>query len=239
MPPRKRAKASAASTPLAEAQPKTPQETGAAAQSHDGATPLQHENSLNDPWTDDQETQLFKSMIKWKPTGMHKHFRMISIYNNLRSHGFVTENTPHTHISGIWRKIDQLYDLQALDEREVAYTFQNQPDPTDPEDAAAIPDFELPEDEFGELQWRKRFNPDPSSSPPFVPVEEDRDMFHPGEGLLRTRPGARSSQAESVSTPTPKAAKTTRLTRATAKSGKGSKAGGQGAKNSIKTDFDD
>lgn len=60
MPPRKRAKASAASTPLGDTQPQTPQDSGAA-QSHDA--------QLNESWADEQETQLFKSMIKWKPTG--------------------------------------------------------------------------------------------------------------------------------------------------------------------------
>jgi MRG-binding protein len=52
MPPRKKAKASAASTPLPDAQPKAPQD-----------------DLLNDAWADEQETQLFKSMMKWKPTG--------------------------------------------------------------------------------------------------------------------------------------------------------------------------
>lgn len=61
MPPRKKAKASAASTPLADALPKTPQDSGVV-QSHD--------DLLNDTWADEQETQLFKSMMKWKPTGM-------------------------------------------------------------------------------------------------------------------------------------------------------------------------
>ena len=63
MPPRKKTKASAASTPLAEPLPKTPQESGSVGQSQD-------QELLNDPWSDDQETQLFKSMMKWKPTGM-------------------------------------------------------------------------------------------------------------------------------------------------------------------------
>ena len=60
MPPRKKTKASAASTPLGDTQPKTPQDSGHA-QSQDDA--------LNEAWADEQETQLFKSMMKWKPTG--------------------------------------------------------------------------------------------------------------------------------------------------------------------------
>jgi MRG-binding protein len=62
MPPRKKAKASAASTPLGDTQPQTPQASG----------PVNSQDDLpNDPWADEQETQLFKSMMKWKPTGMY------------------------------------------------------------------------------------------------------------------------------------------------------------------------
>lgn len=63
MPPRKKAKASAASTPLGDVQPKTPQDSGVA-QSQDDV--------LCDDWADEQEAQLFKSMMKWKPTGQYK-----------------------------------------------------------------------------------------------------------------------------------------------------------------------
>lgn len=59
MPPRKKAKASAASTPLGDGQPGTPQATNA----------LSQDELLNDPWEDEQEIQLLKSMMKWKPTG--------------------------------------------------------------------------------------------------------------------------------------------------------------------------
>jgi hypothetical protein len=60
MPPRKKAKASAASTPHGDTQPKTPQDSG----------PVQSQDDVpNDPWADEQETQLFKSMMMWKPTG--------------------------------------------------------------------------------------------------------------------------------------------------------------------------
>ena len=149
----------------------------------------------------------------------------------MRSHGFVTEETPHTRIPGIWRKLNQLYDVQALDDREIAYAFHNEPDPLDPEEAVNIPDFELPEEEYGDLIWQKRFHgPDSeaSSSPPLMPTEDDKLMFQPGLGLLKDLPeGARSHKTESVvdATPPSKNAKNTRASRAAAKSGKATKAG--------------
>jgi MRG-binding protein len=246
MPPRKKAKASAASTPLGDTQPQTPQASGQT-QSQD--------ELLNEPWADEQETQLFKSMMKWKPTGitpqprheanfnllilgLHKHFRMISIHNDMRSHGFVTEDAPHTRIPGIWKKLNQLYELDALDERENQYAFSEDPDPDDPDEAVNIPDFELPEDEFGELMWQKRFHRESSaaaSSPAVMSIEDDKTMYHPGVGLLKDRPGsARSQKAETPAeaTPTPKNAKATRASRATAKSAKGTKSGANASRNS-------
>ncbi|KAF2683944.1 CT20-domain-containing protein [Lentithecium fluviatile CBS 122367] len=228
MPPRKKAKASAASTPLADAQPRTPQDSGAAASQA-------HDEPAGDVWADDQETQLFKSMMKWKPTGLHKHFRMISIHADMRSHGFASDDAPHTRIPGIWRKLHHLYDLRALDERENAYAFSEEPDPTDPAEAAAMPEFELPEDDFGELMWQRRFHGPESlaaSSPPLMPTEDDKALYQPGLGLLKDLPhGLRSQKAESVpdATPTPKNQKATRASRAAAKGSKGAK--GQAAKN--------
>jgi MRG-binding protein len=72
MPPRKKAKASAASTPLRDTQPKTPQDSGPAQAQDDG---------ISDPWADEQETQLFKSMMKWKPTGMARLSAAIEAWN--------------------------------------------------------------------------------------------------------------------------------------------------------------
>ncbi|KAF2713245.1 CT20-domain-containing protein [Pleomassaria siparia CBS 279.74] len=233
MPPRKRAKASAASTPLADTQPRTPQDSGVVAQSQNQTSP-QDENLLNDPWNDDEEIELFKSMMRTKPTGLHKHFRMISIHSNLRSHGFVNEETPHTRTAGIWRKLETLFDLQALDEREIAHAFANDPDPFDPKEADQIPDFELPEEDFGELMWKQRF-PDSksvSSSPALIPTEDDKELYFPGFGLLQDLPeGAKSQKTESVvDASPPKNTKNTRASRTAAKSGKAK--AGQTAKHS-------
>ncbi|KAH8723672.1 chromatin modification-related protein EAF7-domain-containing protein [Phaeosphaeriaceae sp. PMI808] len=229
MPPRKRAKASAASTPLRDTQPKTPHESGRA--------PSQDDEVLNDAWADEQETQLFKSMMKWKPTGLHKHFRMISIHNDMRSHGFATEDAPHTRIPGIWRKLNQTYDLDALDERENQYAFSDDPDPLDRDDAPNMPEFELPEDDFGELMWQKRFHRDDSaaaSSPAMMPIDDDKVLYHPGIGLLKDLPGSRlpSQKAETPAeaTPTPKNPKNTRASRATTKTAKTAKSTASAAK---------
>ena len=159
---------------------------------------------------------------------MHKHFRIISIHNNMRSHGFATEE--HTRIPGVWRKLHQLYDLRALDERENAYALHDLPDPLDPDDADNLPEFELPEEDFGELMWRRRYRSpgsDASSSPPYFPIEEDKALYQPGFGLLHDLPGGAKAQRPSSvppATATPKPAKSTRASRAAAKSGKGTKA---------------
>ena len=155
----------------------------------------------------------------------------------MRSHGFAADDAPHTRIPGIWGKLHQLYDLDALDIRENEFAFADDPDPTDPADAASIPDFELPEDEFGEMMWHKRFHSDMSdaaSSPPSIPVEDDKALYAPGIGLLKDLPeGLRSRMAESVEAPpTPKNVKSTRTSRAAAKNSKATKAGANTAKNS-------
>ncbi|KAH6629527.1 chromatin modification-related protein EAF7-domain-containing protein [Boeremia exigua] len=219
MPPRKKAKASAASTPLGDGQPGTPQ----------APNTLSQDELLNDPWEDEQEIQLLKSMMKWKPTGLHKHFRMISIHNDMTSHGFASEKAPHTRIPGIWKKLDQLYDLETLDARENEFIFADSPDPNNRGEAGDFPDFELPEREFGEMIWQSRFHDSGSSvasSPPMVPIEDQKALYMPRLGLLKDVPdGVHSTKDESVAEATPPPKKSTRASRSTVKGGKGVKAG--------------
>lgn len=168
--------------------------------------------------------------------GLHKHFRMISIHNDMTSHGFATEKAPHTRIPGIWKKLDQLYDLETLDARENEFAFSDQPDPVERAQAEDLPDFELPEDEFGEMLWQSRFRDSESSeasSPPLIPVADEKALYTPGFGLLKDMPdGVRSHKAESVAEATPPSKKSTRASRSAVKTGKGAKAGASTAKNS-------
>jgi MRG-binding protein len=240
MPPRKKLKGTPASTPLATTHP---------------PSPLASPDPVPSAWDDEQEIQLFKSMIKWKPTGLHKHFRIISIHASMTSHGFATEKAPHTRIPGIWKKLHTLYDLDVLDARENDFLFADEPDPLDPAEARAIPDFALPEDDFGELMWRARFRDDDdtadevASSPPLYPINDDRNLYVPGLSLphphstphnARLQPAAttasqRASSAADAATPTPRT-KTTRASRASAKSARGK---GRKAQDTVSEDEDE
>jgi MRG-binding protein len=160
---------------------------------------------------------------------LHKHFRMISIHNDMTSHGFAGEKAPHTRIPGIWKKLDQLYDLETLDARENEFTFGDSPDPTQRDDDESLPDFELPEDEFGKMMWQSRFRNSESpvrSSPPLYPIEDQKALYMPDMGLLKDLPdGVHSHREESAAQATPPPKKSTRASRSAVKSGKGVKAG--------------
>lgn len=182
MPPRKRARASTASTPLRETQPKTPVD-----HADDEKDEVMEDaiDPTSDPWTDEQETQLLRGLMRWKPTGIHKHFHMTrlapsihhdSTYPTIR-HALAA--APHTRIPGIWEKLGQLYNLEGLDEREDARMIPHF-DPQVWEDDVDVPEaevaegedddplpsgrswnevreFNLDEDGFGEMMWAKRF----------------------------------------------------------------------------------
>ena len=58
---------------------------------------------------------------------MHKHFRVVAISENLRNHGYATEQDVHTLPAGIWRKLGSLYNLAALDDNVGGLDPENGP----------------------------------------------------------------------------------------------------------------
>ncbi|EXJ95010.1 MRG-binding protein [Capronia coronata CBS 617.96] len=113
-------------------------------------------------WTDDQESALLQAIVRWKPVGMHKHFRMIAIRESLLNQGVINPEDSHTSMAGIWRKLETLYDLAKLDEREDSI-IDGLEDGT--KGQSYWREFELPREDFEEMMWQRRLCPDGMSSP--------------------------------------------------------------------------
>ncbi|GAB0132716.1 hypothetical protein EsDP_00001144 [Epichloe bromicola] len=182
MPPRKRARGQAASTPTTEARDKNSMDLDTPVASEVGAMPSAKRDGpeYNDMWTDDQIASLFKAVIRWKPAGMHKHFRMIAISEHLRNHGFDPDIYQHTRIPNIWDKLRTYYDLDAIDEREY---FE------DDELDEKYVDFSLPRSKFLDSMMRRAVAD--FSEAPTSPAELDISP-EPSQARKRKRSGTAS-----------------------------------------------
>ncbi|KAK5072952.1 hypothetical protein LTR64_000639 [Lithohypha guttulata] len=110
-------------------------------------------------WTTPQELCLLQSVIHHKPVGIHKHFRMISILDLMLTSGTIphpASDYPHcSTVEGIWRKLESLYDLKALDEREDAI-FADVPDDSEDGTIEYWREFELKGDSIEQQMWDRR-----------------------------------------------------------------------------------
>ncbi|KAI0387485.1 CT20-domain-containing protein [Hypomontagnella monticulosa] len=173
MPPKRKSKASSlaeVSTPKASSTPAhdddamdvdTPQatDTPRAADTPTASKPNLPPPSeiLSNLWTDDQEASLFKAVIRWKPSGIHKHFRMISISEHLRNHGFDPDVETHTRIPCIWDKLRLFYNMDIIDERDNSFDYvKGEVEGQDEEPPEQkYNDFDLPAYEFHDLMWAR------------------------------------------------------------------------------------
>ncbi|EXJ72987.1 uncharacterized protein A1O5_04136 [Cladophialophora psammophila CBS 110553] len=135
-------------------------------------------------WSPAQESALLRAIVRWKPVGMHKHFRMIAIRDHLLSSGAINPEDSHTSTAGIWRKLASLYDLEKLDEREDSIIFDGSGVGVANDESGSVSsskgteywrEFELPGDEFEELMWQRRLTTKSSteSSPLTQPPSPD------------------------------------------------------------------
>ncbi|KAJ5391707.1 hypothetical protein N7509_007197 [Penicillium cosmopolitanum] len=171
MPPRKKTKRAHSNSPLEDTAPLSSANTPGSSDSAEKPDEPEYD-LISDPWTDEQETALLKAIIKWKPVGVHKHFRMLAISEYLRSQGYAPYNADHMRIPGIWKKLGSLYNLEALDEREDSVITDANEDDEEPSEMYCP--FELPYDEYGDMMFEKRLALEGSSSPITSPHPESR-----------------------------------------------------------------
>ncbi|KAI9799578.1 MAG: hypothetical protein M1825_004504 [Sarcosagium campestre] len=191
MPPRKKQRLASRATPLQDSQ------TSAAATPTEVGTPsrrdLAYTEWLADPWTDAQELSLFKGIVRCKPAGMHKHFRMLALSQQVKAASKTPDADTHTNIPGIWRKLSSLYNLQAIDERETSFLDGDE----DSQDHSSEPyhPFSLPQDEYGYEMFERRLAKDGSSSPSLLDRPTRPAVKRLGKG---TRGGRRPTRASTV-----------------------------------------
>jgi MRG-binding protein len=114
---------------------------------------------------------------------------MMAIAKDFQSHGFAAPSIEHTKPPGIWSKLESLYDLEVLDEREnhhlgilatpsdseAGEEDEDEEDEEDEENPWRKRDFTLPNDELEQAAFDKRLDDDRESSPEAI------------DGLSRTR----------------------------------------------------
>ncbi|KAI9794720.1 MAG: hypothetical protein M1833_007377 [Piccolia ochrophora] len=225
MPPKKKPRLSTRATPLQDSQPST------TATPTDTDTPNKRQlpsvDSPADPWSDEQEIALFKGVIRWKPAGLHKHFRMLAISQQVKAAPRSFQHEAHTTIPGIWRKLQSLYNLDAINERENSFLEPDE-DLKEPADEPYHPFF-LPDAEYGEAMFARRLAKNGSSSPSLLDqpaASAPKRGRKPGRGALGpTRASTvEDTEEEAASSPAPatstKSTRSTRTAKATPKAEK-------------------
>ncbi|KAI8588636.1 chromatin modification-related protein EAF7-domain-containing protein [Geranomyces variabilis] len=210
------------SAPDQPASPQTPHATESPTAAVAAPQEVEHSSDNHPHWTAEHEIALFDALTKFRPVGVHKHFRMLSVQRHIH-HATGTTFT----VAQLWSHLSTFYELEALDamadetdddisfdarRKRSGYPFK------------VVAEFQLPPEDFDNLivETRKAVSPGRESTPE---VDDDgagsgaatappkRGVGRPRKGgvkkdaseppMRRTR--AASGSAGVLSTPTPAA----------------------------------
>jgi hypothetical protein len=112
------------------------------------------------PWTYDLEIALFNALINFRPIGIHKAMRIVSITNHVNSKAGPTDH--QFTVQDIKDKLNELYDMDGLEEQE-------ETDETDEDPSQKRTEFDFPfQDVVGIVEDRGR-GVEGDCSPPSSP----------------------------------------------------------------------
>ncbi|KAG0234755.1 hypothetical protein BGW42_006218 [Actinomortierella wolfii] len=98
-----------------------------------------------DQWDAAMEMALAYAAIKFKPVGMHRHFRMVNLHKLFNKQS----PTPCT-IAELWAKLESMYDLQALNEREDALMFADEDEDVEEDEEEGNDGYHAPNFKYSE-----------------------------------------------------------------------------------------
>ncbi|KAH8548729.1 chromatin modification-related protein EAF7-domain-containing protein [Umbelopsis sp. PMI_123] len=167
-----------------------------------------HFESEESDWQAQKELALLNAISKCKPVGMHKHFRIISIQRQ-----FNQDNSTPLTIEEIWRELEHLYGIEALNEL-MGFNLQEEADEEDDMDidqpGVGVSEFTLPMDDYEQLIFEHRQDDQSSrqgsTSPTITPVKK--------KATRKESSPTSSITGSNASTPEPEEAKKGRRSRA-------------------------
>ncbi|KAI9141941.1 chromatin modification-related protein EAF7-domain-containing protein [Paraphysoderma sedebokerense] len=171
-------------------------------------------------WTPKMEIVFFTAICRYRPIGIHKHFRMINIYRYFNKHSRVKVTMKH-----LWDRLHCLYDLEKIEARDLS-RLDEEPSPppvkklTKRASSVSVSDIEQAGKRPQSKRRRSRANaskPPSHTSSPAVSAEPKQSAPTSLAATKTAGTPASSATVSATSTPTVPAAASSRRTRSTAK----------------------
>ena len=137
------------------------------------------------PWTYDLEIALFKAIMSYRPVGMHKSLRLLSILNTINAQQPAPD--PPITLQDIKHKLDELYDVAGIEDQEESEEAITE-DGSEPFLSQNFTEFQLPfEDVVGIIEERGKGIDGDGSVPSSPEAQMSVRSGRSGRGTKRRR----------------------------------------------------